>query len=342
MKAIVKTHAGPGVEILDVPEPQIKPGHVKLRVERGSVCGTDLHIYTWDPWSQARIKPPRIIGHEFCGTVVEIGEGVKNVAVGDFVASESHITCGECVQCLHDQGHVCINTVILGVDVDGGFAEYAVIPEENARHTPDAVPRNVASMQDALGNGVYTALDGPVPDRTILITGMGPIGLFAAATCKAMDAKRIVATEVSEYRMNLAKQVGVDIVLNPIKDDVDARLTELEPLGFDATLEMSGHPSSFGLAVRHTRPGGRISMLGIYPDKLNGVDMDQVVFKGLELHGITGRRRWATWDQMGWLLTEKGLDVSPVITHEMPYTDVVKAMEEMRAGRAGKVILNFE
>lgn len=341
MIAIAKARPEPGVELIDVPEPQVRPGCVKVRVERGSVCGTDLHIFNWDGWSSHRIKPPRVIGHEFCGTVVEVGEGVKDRKVGDFIASESHIVCGTCLQCRSGQGHVCVNTVILGVDVDGGFAPYAVIPEANARPTPDVVPRAVASMLDALGNGVHTVMAGPVVGRTVLITGMGPIGLFAVAICKALGAEKVIATEVSPYRIELAERCGADAVLNPARDDVAAELRRLAPLGVDATLEMSGHPSSYHLAVEHTRPGGRVSMLGVYPDRLDCIDLNQVIFKGLDLQGIVGRRMWETWEQMIWLLTEKALDVSPVITHEMPFRDVVKAMEAMRAGQAGKIVLDF-
>lgn len=341
MLAIVKSRPEVGVSLADVPEPEVKPGHVKVRVERGSVCGTDLHIYNWDAWSSARMRPPVVIGHEFCGTVSEVGEGVEERQVGDFVASESHIVCGRCKQCRSGQGHVCVNTVILGVDVDGGFAPYAVIPEANARLTPSSVPKAIASMQDALGNAVHTAMAGPVVGRDILVTGMGPIGLFAVAVCKALGAERVVATEVSPYRMELAERVGATVVLNPTREDVGAALRRLAADGFDATLEMSGHPSSFSLAIEHTRPGGRVSLLGLYPDVLPQVDVNLAIMKGLDVQGIVGRRMWETWEQMHWLLEEKGLDVSAVVTHEMPYRDVEAAMQAMKAGRAGKIVLDF-
>lgn len=314
---------------------------MKIRVERGSICGTDLHIYNWDAWASQRIRPPRIIGHEFCGTVVEIGEGVTSRKVGDFVASESHIVCGHCRQCLGGQAHVCVNTVILGVDVDGGFAPYAVIPEANARPTPDSVPRSVASMQDALGNAVHTVMAGPVFERSVLITGMGPIGLFAVAICKALGAAKVYATEVSPFRIELAERVGADVILNPSRENVSAALARLEPEGVDATLEMSGHPSSLPLALEHTRAGGRISLLGVFPDIVECFDINKAVFKGLDLQGIAGRRLYETWEQMAWLLTEKGLDVNPVITHEMPFTEVEEAMRILRAGQAGKIVLSF-
>lgn len=339
--AICKTRPEPGVDLVEVEEPSVRPGCVKIRVEHGSVCGTDLHISNWDAWSSRRMKLPRLIGHEFCGTISEVGEGVVGRKVGDFVASESHIVCGHCEQCLHGQGHVCVNTVILGVDVDGGFAPYAVVPEQNARLTPSSVPRNVASLQDALGNAVHTVMAGEVEGRTILITGLGPIGLFAVAISKALGAKRVVGTEISPYRIALAERLGIDTVLNPGKEDVDGALCKMFPGGVDATLEMSGHPSSLSLAVQHTRPGGRISLLGVFNSPEQTLDINSVIFKGLDVQGIVGRRLWETWDKMAWLLTEKGLDVTPVVTHEMPFDQINEAMDLMKAGQAGKIVLDF-
>jgi threonine 3-dehydrogenase len=314
---------------------------VKIKLEAASVCGTDLHIYNWDDWSSSRIQPPRIIGHEFCGTVVEVGEGVSDRSVGDFVSSESHIICHRCTQCQNGQGHVCVNTQILGVDVDGGFAEFVVIPAENARPTSRAVPAHIAAFQDALGNAVHTVMAGPVEGRTILITGMGPIGLFAVSICKALGAAQVIGTEVSPYRIDLAHQVGVDAILNPSQEDVNGRLYDLAPGGVDATLEMSGHPSSLELAIRHTRPGGRVSLLGVYAERRQTVDMNELIFKGLELQGIVGRKLWGTWDQMAELLASGQLNLEPVITHQMHFTEFQKAMELMKAGQAGKVVFRF-
>lgn len=330
------------MEIIDAPEPQVLPGTVKIRLEAASVCGTDLHIYSWDGWSSSRIKPPRIIGHEFCGSIVDVGEGVTDRKVGDFVSSESHIVCGHCRQCLSGQGHVCVNTSILGVDVDGGFAEYVVIPKDNARPTSRQVPTRIAAFQDALGNAVHTVMDGPVKDQTILITGMGPIGLFAVSICKALGARQVIVTEVSPYRIGLAEQVGADVILNPTKDDVSARLKELAPGGVDGTLEMSGHPSSLPLAIEHTRPGGRISLLGVFPENTQAVDINALIFKGITAQGIAGRRLWQTWDQMTELLAGGQLNLDPVITHQMHYTEFQTAMELMKAGNAGKVVFTFE
>jgi threonine 3-dehydrogenase len=342
VKAIAKTRPAPGVDIVEIAEPTPSLGEVKIKLEAASVCGTDLHIYNWDSWASGRIQPPRVIGHEFCGTIVEVGPGVNQRAVGDFVASESHIVCGHCRQCMEGQGHVCVNTRILGVDVDGGFAPYVVLPWENARPTDRSVPARIAAFQDALGNAVHTVMAGPVAGQTILITGMGPIGLFAATVGKAAGAAKVIATEVSPYRIDLARQVGVDVVIDPTQEDVAARLRTEAPGGVDGTLEMSGHPSSLALAIESTRPGGRVSLLGLYGDARQSLDMNAVIFKGLQLQGIVGRRLWETWDQMAELLAGGKLNLDPVITHSMHYTEFHEAMELMRAGRAGKVVFTFE
>ena len=332
----------PGVEIVEVDEPQVGPGEVKLKLEAASVCGTDLHIYSWDQWAAGRIHPPRIIGHEFCGTIEAVGEGVTDRKVGDFVASESHIVCGHCKQCLNGQGHVCINTKILGVDVDGGFASHVVIPWQNARPTDRSVPKEIASFQDALGNAVHTAMAGPLEGQTVLITGMGPIGLFAVSVCKAAGAAKVIVTEVSPYRMELAEKVGADRIISPADSDWAAIIEKEAPGGVDATLEMSGHPSSLELAVQSTRPGGRISLLGVYGNPNQTVDMNAVIFKGINIQGIVGRNIWQTWDQMGELLKSGKLNLAPVITHKMHYTEFQDAMELMKAGKAGKVVFTFE
>ncbi len=341
MKAIAKVRPEPGVELIDAPEPQVQPGTVKLKLEAASVCGTDLHIYNWDAWSASRILPPRIIGHEFCGTIVEVGEGVDDRQIGDFVASESHIVCGRCLQCRLGQGHVCANTQILGVDVDGGFAPYVVIPKENARPTDRSIPPRIACFQDALGNAVHTALAGPVEGCNLLITGLGPIGLFAAAICRTLGAAKVVGTEVSPYRMKLGEAIGLDAILDPRAPDLACQLAKLAPGGFDGVLEMSGHPSQLELAGRQVRPGGRISLLGVFKENEQCVRVNDLVFKGVDVQGIVGRRLWGTWDQMHDLLMNRKLDVSPVVTHEFPYTDFAEAMELMKMGEAGKVVFRF-
>ncbi len=342
MKAIAKMRPAPGVEIVEINEPEVGPGEVKIRLEAASVCGTDLHIYSWDQWAASRIKPPRVIGHEFCGTIEAIGAGVNDRKIGDFVASESHIVCGKCKQCLHGQGHVCVNTRILGVDVDGGFASHVSIPAENARLTDRSIPKKIACFQDALGNAVHTAMAGPLKGQTVLITGMGPIGLFAISVCKAAGAAKVIATEVSAYRIDLAQKVGADMILSPAEGDLCTKILKEAPGGVDVTLEMSGHPSSLELAIQCTRPGGRVSLLGVYGNPYQSVDMNAVIFKGIEVQGIVGRNLWKTWDQMGELLKSGKLNLEPVITHEMHYTEFQNAMELMKAGKAGKVVFTFE
>lgn len=341
MQAIAKVRPEPGVEIVDVPEPSAGPGEVKLKLQAASVCGTDLHIWKWDAWSAGRIHPPRIIGHEFCGTIVELGEGVEGLEVGQYVATESHETCGHCRQCRAGQREVCANTRILGVDVDGGFRPYATIPAVCAMPTDRGVPPHLAAFQDALGNAVHTVADGPVAGQTVLITGMGPIGLFAVTVAKAMGAARVVATEVSPYRIELAHAVGVDRVIDPSKEDARAEVLREFPGGVDATLEMSGHPSSLALAVEATRPGGRVSMLGVYGESSQSLDVNSVIFKGLRMQGIVGRRIPETWDLMRELFASGRLNLEPVVTHRMHYTEFEGAMQLMAAGKAGKVVFDF-
>ncbi len=342
VKAIAKVRPEPGVEVIDVNVPEPGPGEVKIRLQAASVCGTDLHIYNWDQWAASRIRPPRVIGHEFCGIVEAVGPGVTERKIGDYVASESHIVCGHCKQCKHGQGHVCVNTRILGVDVDGCFASHVVIPVANARPTDPSIPKDIACFQDALGNAVHTAMAGPLQGRTVLITGMGPIGLFAVSICKAEGAAKVIVTEVSPFRLDLAAKVGADVILSPADGDLCARIEQGAPGGVDATLEMSGHPSSLELAVQCTRPGGRISLLGLYGVPVQTVDMNAVIFKGIDIQGIVGRRMWQTWEQMTGLLKGNKLNLRPVITHEMHYTEFHVAMELMKQGKAGKVVFTFD
>ena len=348
MKAIAKTRPAPGVEIIEAAPPELLTGSVRVRLEAASVCGTDLHIWSWDPWSAGRIRPPRIIGHEFCGTVTEVAPDVTDRKVGDFVASESHIVCGHCRQCRAGQAHVCANTLILGVDVDGGFRPETVLPAANAILTPTSIPPEIACFQDALGNAVHTATAGPVEGQTILVTGLGPIGLMAASVCRALGAAHVFATEVSPYRRALAEGMGVGTLFDPATEDVAAELRRLAPGGVDAVLEMSGNPSQLALAVETVRPGGRISCLGVYREPVQPVDLDALIFKGLTMQGIVGRRLPETWREMQRLLVggdpHNGaeLHLGTVVTHRMHYTEFQTAMELMAAGKAGKVVFSFD
>lgn len=338
----MKARPEPGVEVLDVGEPTLKPGHVKIRVQYGSVCGTDVHIFDWDDWAAGRINPPRIIGHEFSGVVEEVADDVTTLKPGDEVASESHIVCGKCNQCLGGQAYVCVNTQILGVDVDGGFAPYAVIPAQAAVPTHGRIPLDIACVQDPLGNAVHTALSGPLEGRDVLITGMGPIGLFAVGVCKASGANSIAVTEVSPYRLGLAEKMGAEILINPREQDALSVLCKRYPNGVDATLEMSGQASALDLAIDATRPGGRISLLGVFHERNVSLKLNDAIFKGLDIKGIVGRRLWETWDQMRELLAGGKLDIGPVITHRFSYLEFDQAMALIKAGQTGKVVFSIE
>jgi len=338
----VKARPEPGVALLDVDEAKLKPGHVKIRVKYGSICGTDVHIFDWDEWAESRIMPPRIIGHEFSGIIEEVADDVATLKPGDEVASESHVVCGKCKQCLAGQAHVCVNTRILGVDIDGGFAPYAVIPAQAAVPTDGRIPLEIACIQDPLGNAVHTALAGPLDRCDVLITGMGPIGLFSVGVCKAMGAKSIAVTEVSPYRLRLAEKMGADVLINPKEQDALSVLCNRYPNGLDATLEMSGHASALDLAIDATRPGGRISLLGVFHERNVSLKLNDAIFKGLEIKGIVGRRLWETWDQMRDLLAGGKLDISPVITHRFSYLEFDQAMELIKAGLTGKVVFSID
>ncbi len=342
MKAICKVASAEGLTIQEVPEPSLRPGTVQVRILRTSLCGTDLHIYRWDAWAQSRLKPPLIVGHEFCGIIEAVGEGVSGLSVGDYVAGESHIVCGYCTPCRMGQAHVCLNTQILGVDVDGCFAPRIVIPAQNAQKTDRRIPPEVATVQDPLGNAVHTVLSGEVAGKTVLITGCGAIGLFSIAVAKACGATRVFATEVLPHRIELAEQMGADVVLNPLKEDpAPAILRMTDGLGVDVALEMSGHPSAIPLITQAIRPGGRISLLGLFAEPPL-VDLNALIFKGVEIHAIVGRRLYQTWEAMQALLLSGKLDVRPAITHQLPWYEFDHAFELMRTGEAGKVVMVWD
>ncbi len=342
MKAICKIEPDAGLELCEVPEPNPALGEVVVRVNRTSLCGTDLHIYNWDSWAQSRLNPPLIVGHEFCGYVEAVGEGVKGLKVGDFVAGESHIVCGRCKPCRLGQAHVCLHTRILGVDTDGCFAPLIAVPEANAQKTDPRIPPEVATVQDPLGNAVHTVLSGPIEGNTVLITGCGAIGLFSIAVAKACGASLVIATEVSPYRIELAQQMGADYVLNPMRNDVLAFVHRLtDGLGVDVALEMSGHPSSVNLITQAIRPGGRISLLGLFAEP-TPVDLNTLIFKAVEIHAILGRKLYQTWDTMQALLASGKLDVRPAITHQLPWNEYEHAFELMKTGKAGKVVLIWD
>ena len=340
MHAVVKAAKGPGAEIREVPIPTCGPGELLLRVLRAGVCGTDLHIYTWDRWSEARIRPPVTLGHEFVGEVVERGAGVTEFELGERVSCESHIVCNHCLACRTGNGHVCENTRILGVDVNGGFAEYVAVPAVNAWRVPPNVPLEVAGVMEPLGNAVHTAFAGELSAATIAVTGCGPIGLFAIGVARAAGASCVVATDVSPYRLELARTMKADAVVDVSRESFVERVKELtRGRGLDGVLEMSGNPDAVRDGLMALRNGGRISLLGL-PKEPFALDWNQlVIFKGITVHGIIGRRMYQTWYQMDNLLRSGRLDIRPAITHVMPMEKFDEAIELLRGGKAGKVVL---
>ena len=341
MKALVKTSPAPGLSLQDMPVPHVGVGDVVVRVKATSLCGTDAHIFGWDEWARSRIRPPRIIGHELCGEVVEVGPGVTTVSVGDYVAAESHFTCGRCFQCRTGQAHVCKNYRILGVDVDGCFAEYVLLPERVLWKTPPELPPELACLQEPLGNAVHAALVEDLSGHTVLITGCGPSGLFAAAVARKAGAAQIIGTDISDYRLGLAKLIGVDHTLNVRTDSEEAIASTIQDItlgeGVDTALEMSGDPSALRLGFRSLKNGGRVSLFGI-PTTQIPLDMNEIIFKGIRMYGITGRRLFDTWYRMAGML-KTGLDIRPVITHTFPLQEYIRGFELIRSGVCGKVVL---
>ncbi|OFX33905.1 MAG: L-threonine 3-dehydrogenase [Armatimonadetes bacterium RBG_16_67_12] len=342
MRALVKTAPARGLEIVDVPVPSPGRADVLVRVSAGGICGTDLHIYGWDPWARSRIRPPRTIGHEFCGTVVAVGADVVDVAVGDRIAGECHIACGWCGRCRHGQAHICDRLEIVGVDRDGAFADYVVLPATNAWKLDPAIPLDIAAIMDPLGNAVHTALATDLTTMTVAISGCGPIGLMAIPVCRMAGAALVVASDVRPNRLALARRMGADVVLDAGREDVVERIRGLtEGQGVDAVLEMSGHPSGIRDALRAVRSGGWVGLLGL-PAAPVGLDLtNSIIFKAVRVEGIFGRRMWQTWEQMT-ILLKRGLDVSPVITHRLPLERFEEAFALLESGEAGKVILTLE
>jgi threonine 3-dehydrogenase len=340
MKAVVKAHAGPGVEIRDVPVPSLGPGQLLLRVLRAGVCGTDLHIWEWDAWARGRMKPPVTVGHEFVGEIVELGAGVTEFRLGERVSCESHIVCEHCIACRTGNGHVCENTRILGVDVNGGWAEYVAVPAANAWRAPDNVPIEVQGIMEPLGNAVHTAFAGDLSACRIAVTGCGPIGLFAIGVARAAGASQVIASDVSPYRLDLARRMNADAVIDVSKENFAARVAELTGgRGLDGVLEMSGNAQAIRDALAALRNGGRLSLLGL-PRENFELDWNRLlIFKGITLHGIIGRRMYQTWYVMDNLLRTGRLDVRPAITHVMPMDQVDEAIAALRSGNAGKVVL---
>ena len=340
MMAVVKPQAAPGAEVREVKIPVFGPTDVLVKVKVASICGTDLHIYDWDRWAQNRIHPPLIPGHEFCGEVVAFGDEVTSVKEGDFVSAEMHVACGKCLQCRTGEAHICQNVKIIGVDRDGAFAEYVVIPESNIWKLDPAIPLEYASILDPLGNAVHTVLAGEIAAKTVAITGCGPIGLFSIAVARAVGATTVFAIEVNDHRRRLARNMKADFVLDPSKEDAKAIVMEKTGgLGVDVVLEMAGHPDAIRTAFDIVRRGGRISLLGLTSKPISLNFSEDIIFKGITVQGINGRRMYQTWYQMTALLKAGKLDLHPVITDRIAMKDFPQAMERLKTGEASKILV---
>lgn len=340
MKALVKAKRERGIWMSDVPKPVCGTNEVLIKIKKTAICGTDVHIYKWDDWAQKTIPVPMVTGHEFVGVVESVGEAVKGYKPGDRVSGEGHITCGYCRNCRAGRRHLCRNTIGVGVNRQGCFAEYLVIPSDNVFPIPDDVSDEVASIFDPFGNAVHTALSFDMVGEDVLITGAGPIGIMAVAICKHVGARHVVITDVNEYRLELAKKMGATRAVNASKENLGDVMKSLGMVeGFDIGLEMSGNAHAFSSMIESMNHGGRISILGIFPDKVS-IDWSQVIFKGLVLKGIYGREMFETWYKMR-SMVQSGLDVTPVITHHFPVDNFQEGFELMCSGQSGKVILEW-
>ena len=340
MLALVKTGPGPGLELRDVPIPTIGINDVLIRVHKTGICGTDLHIESWDPWAARTIKPPLVTGHEFVGEVVEVGSNVADFTAGDLVSGEGHVVCGRCRHCLAGRRHLCANTIGLGVGRDGAFAEYVSLPMSNVWHHWPGIDEEVAAIFDPLGNAVHTALAFPVLGEDVLVSGAGPIGLMATAVARHAGARHIVVSEPNAYRRELAARMGATLVVDPHEralPDVFAELDMVE--GFDVALEMSGNPAALRATIGAMAHGGGIAILGIPTEEI-ALDVNAIVFKMLTLRGIYGREMYETWYKMTVML-QSGLDVTPAITHRFGFRDFAAAFDAARAGDSGKVIMDW-
>jgi threonine 3-dehydrogenase len=340
MKALRKMRPGRGLSMESAPVPAIAAADVLVRVKAASICGTDLHIYGWDRWSQGRIKPPVTLGHEFCGVVERVGEEVSAVKAGDFVSAEMHVNCGHCHQCRVGEAHICQNLRIIGIDQDGAFAELVKIPASNIWKLDPAIPEHYGAILDPLGNAVHTVLAGPIAGQTVLVTGCGPIGLMSIAVAKACGSSTVFATETNENRRAMAKKMGADVVLNPASEDAVARiLAETNATGVDALLEMSGNPTAIQQGFKALRAGGRASLLGIPTENVPLDLVNDVIFKGATVQGIYGRRMYDTWVQMTALLKAGRLDLEPLFGEREPLEKFENAFRKLQGGLAGKILL---
>jgi threonine 3-dehydrogenase len=340
MLALVKTHAGPGLELRDVPMPSIGINDVLIRVHKTGICGTDLHIESWDPWAAKTIHPPLVVGHEFVGDVVEVGSNVADFGPGDLVSGEGHVVCGRCRHCLAGRRNLCANTIGLGVGRDGSFAEYVALPMTNVWHHWPGINEEVAAIFDPFGNAVHTALAFPVLGEDVLVSGAGPIGLMATAVARHAGARHVVVSEPNAYRRAIATRMGATLAIDPRERSLESAFDELDMVeGFDVALEMSGNPSALRAAIAAMAHGGGIAILGIPTEEIS-LDVNAIVFKMLTVRGIYGREMYETWYKMTVML-QSGLDITPAITHRFGFREFEAAFAAARAGDSGKVIMDW-
>ncbi len=340
MKALVKSRPQAGLWLEEVPEPRPGANEVLIRVRKTGICGTDLHLYNWDDWARRNLQTPRIVGHEFVGEIVELGPGVTGYAVGDRVTAEGHVTCGLCRNCRAGKRHLCERAAGIGGGRDGAFAEYLAVPAFNLWPLHPDIPDEMAAILDPFGNAVHAVFAFPVATEDVLVTGAGPIGLMSAAVCRHLGARRVVVTDVSDYRLALAAKLGATRAVNVARTPLEEAMRELGMSnGFDVGLEMSGSAEAFRQMLAAMYHGGGVALLGFLPTG-TGIDWDRVIFKGLTLKGIYGREMFETWHRMSQLL-RSGLDIAPVVTHRFPAEDFEQAFETVRSGQCGKVILEW-
>ncbi|MDH3274071.1 MAG: L-threonine 3-dehydrogenase [Gammaproteobacteria bacterium] len=340
MKALVKSKAERGIWLEDIGLPEVGHNDVLIKIKRTAICGTDIHIFKWDDWAKATIPVPLAIGHEFCGEIVECGSEVNGFEIGDRVSAEGHITCGVCRNCRAGRRHLCMNSVGVGVSRPGAFAEFLSVPAFNVFKLPATISDDMASILDPLGNATHTALSFDLVGEDVLITGAGPIGIMATAIARYAGARHVVVTDVNDYRLGLATDMGATRALNVTRESIDDTMKELGmEEGFDVGMEMSGNPTAFQDMLRTMHHGGKIALLGIPPEEMS-IDWNQVIFKGLVIKGIYGREMFETWYKMSSML-QSGLNIDPIITHHFDIDDFQPAFELMESGQSGKVILNW-
>jgi len=341
MQAVVKTKPGPGAELKEVAIPKPGNGEVLVKVKVTSICGSDLHIYKWNSWAEQHVRPPQIMGHEVAGEVVELGAGVSSLKIGDFISAETHIPCGYCKQCRTGNAHICKNLKILGVDTNGTFAEYVVIPEVVAWKNDPSIPQHFASVQEPLGNAIDTVLSEDVAGKSVAIIGAGPIGMLAVGVARVSGASDIFVTDVNDYRLEIAKKMGATLALNPNQTDVLKTVLDMtNGDGVDVVLEMSGNANALIQGCKMLTPGGRISLLGVFDNPVTMEFNNLIIFKAIRVYGITGRKMFSTWYKAANFLKSKTLDLSPVITHQFKLPEFEKGFELMKSGMCGKVVLH--